>query len=267
MTALVRDFPRALHAESLKLKRTLVFWLALVAPAVIVVLNVLMAYMRRDYYYSRPAFDAWGEYAMQTMVWWALLMMPLFVTLETALLAQLDHANEGWRHLFALPVARGAYYAAKQIGGMALIALSLAALVVFEIAGGLAMRILMPGLGFEVAPAVGEVAKFAAFVFLGSWLMISIQTWVAQRWPSFVVASAVGVALTIVGAMAIQSDYAGYYPYTLPMLVANGFSDTIRPLNVLEEGVRPIRELLIGSIGGVVAAIVAAWEVTRRDVL
>ena len=167
MAVLVRDFPRALRAERLKLKGTLVLWLALIAPAVIVALQVLMAYMRRDYYYSRVPFDAWTEYNIQTMLMWALLMMPLFVTLETALVAQLDHANAAWRHLFALPVARGALYAAKQVGGMALIALSLAALAVLTIAGGLAMRVLMPGLGFEDAAPVGEVAQFAALVFLG----------------------------------------------------------------------------------------------------
>ncbi len=81
------------------------------------------------------------------------------------------------------------------------------------------------------------------------------------------VASAVGVAMTIIGVMVIQSDYAGFYPYTLPVLVANGFSDTIRPLNILEEGVRPVKELLVGSVGGLIAAVLAGWEVTRRDVL
>ena len=267
MTTWIRDLPRALRAERLKLKGTLVFWLALIAPAVIVTLQVLMAYVRRDYYYSRPPFDAWAEYNVQVMFMWALLMMPLFVTLETALVAQLDHANQGWKHLFALPVARGTLYAAKQIGGMVLIGLSLLMLTALLLAGGLGLRILVPGLGFESAAPIGEVLEFATLVFLGSWLTISIQTWIAQRWSSFVVASAVGVAMTIVGVMVIQSDYAGYYPYTLPVLVANGFSDTIRPLNILEEGVRPVKELLVGSMGGVIAAFLAGWHVTRRDVL
>jgi hypothetical protein len=31
--------------------------------------------------------------------------------------------------------------------------------------------------------------------------------------------------------------------------------------------VRPIRELLIGSLGGVVVALLGGWEVIRRDVL
>jgi len=43
--------------------------------------------------------------------------------------------------------------------------------------------------------------------------------------------------MTIIGVIVIQSDYAGYYPRTLPALVGNGFNDRIQPLKILEEGV------------------------------
>jgi hypothetical protein len=194
-------------------------------------------------------------------------MMPLFVTLETALVAQLDHASRGWKHIFALPVTRGALYAAKQVSGMALIGLSLAALVALCVLGGLGMRVVAPGVGFEAAIPLFDIASFAFFTYLGSWLLISIHTWVAQRWSSFVVASGVGIAMTIIGVIVIQSDYAGIYPWTLPVLVANGFNNSIQPLNVLEEGVRPIRELLTGSFGGILVAAAGGWEFARRDVL
>ena len=80
-------------------------------------------------------------------------------------------------------------------------------------------------------------------------------------------ASGVGIAMTVVGAIVIQSDLAGVYPYTLPILVANGFSDTIHPLSILAEGVRPVKELLLGSVGGIVTAFLGGWGIVRRDVL
>lgn len=267
MTTMVQDFGRALRAERLKLRGTLAFWLALIAPAVVVVFEVMMVFARVDYLRASQPSDMWVDYVMQLMVMWSLLMMPLFVTLETALVAQLDHASNGWKHLFSLPVSRGALYAAKQVGGMLLIGLSLVALVGWTVLGGLVLRLALPGLGFEANVPLADVAAFACFTFLGAWLVIAIQTWVAHRWPSFVVASAAGIAMTIIGAMVIQSDYAGFYPWTLPMLVANGFNATIHPLNILEEGVRPVRELLTGSLGGLVVALIGGWNVVRRDVL
>jgi len=259
---------RALHAELLKTKRTLAFWLALIAPLVVIALQVVMVWERRDYYLAREmARQAWYEYGAQTSVLWGLLMLPLFITLETALVAQWEHQSGQWKHLFALPVPRWALYAAKQVSGMALIGLSITALMGLLVLSGWGLRLLIPGLGFEAAVPWADFAGFGLTMFLGAWLAIAVQTWVAQRWPSFAVASGVGIALTVVGAVVIQSDWASAYPYTLPVIVANGFaSEAMRSLHGFTDGV-PWAQLLLGSVGGIVAAILGGWHVTRRDVL
>ncbi|MBN2002457.1 MAG: ABC transporter permease [Anaerolineae bacterium] len=260
---------RALHAEFLKSKRTLALWLSLIAPAVIVGLQFAIMIDQHQYYGSPedPTFSAWGRYTQNVLVLWALLMLPLFVTLETALIAQWEHRSQQWKHLFALPVPRWTLYVAKQICGMVLIGLSTVVLAVLIIAVGLSFRLIYPGLGFEASPPLAELARFALYMYLGSWFIIAIQTWVAQRWSSFAVASAVGIALTVAGVIVIQSDYAGFYPYTLPTIVTNGFSGSAGGISVLEENAAPIRELLFGSLGGLVAAAIGGWRFTRRDVL
>lgn len=259
---------RALRAETLKTKRTLALWLAVIAPLVVVGLQTFLVYNSREVYQSRQLGSGmWIQFGLQTMVMWGLLMMPLFVTLETALVATWEHRNHQWKHLFSLPIPRGAIYAAKQICSTVLIGLSILTLVLFTVLGGLLLRRAVPGAGFETPAPALELLEFGVFLFLGSWLAIAVQTWVASRWPSFAVASGVGIAMTIIGVVVIQSEWAGYYPYTLPILVANGFSDTIHPLNILTEGVRPVRELLFGSVGGIVAALIGGWHFVRRDVL
>jgi hypothetical protein len=259
---------RALHAELLKTKRTLAFWLALIAPAVIVGLQALIIYDGREIYLAKAdQYEAWLEYGGQTLLFWGLLMLPLFITLETALVAQWEHRGQQWKHLFALPVPRGALYVAKQLAGMFLVGLSCLFLVALIVLSGWGMRLLIPGLGFEKAVPWLDYLRFAGIMFLGAWLMISLQTWVAQRWSSFAVASAVGIALTIIGVVAIQSDKWGpYYPSTLPVIVANGFVDSLSSLNGLTTGL-PFKELAFGIFGGVLAALVGGWEMVRRDVL
>ncbi len=265
----MEHIPHALHAELLKSKRTLAFWLALIAPAVVVSLQVAMMWDHYSYHLEQSKlFDsAWVFYTQQTLVIWSLLMLPLFVTLETALVAQWEHHSQQWKHLFALPTSRGALYAAKYVCGVVLIGLSSAVLIALILFTGLTFRRAFPGLGVEAAPPLGEMALYGLLMFLGSWLVIAIQTWVAQRWSNFAVPCAVGIAMTIAGVIVIQSKYAGFYPYTLPALVANGFSENISALNILAEGVLPVKELLFGSIGGLVAAALGGWHFTRRDVL
>ena len=260
---------RALHAELLKTKRTLAFWLALIAPAVVVAVQVAVIWDRQSYYFQNPEIiqQTWYEYGKETAVLWGLLMLPLFVTLETALVAQWEHKSGQWKHLFALPIPRWALYAAKQVSGMGLIGLSIAALFGLLVLSGWGFRLLSPGLGFEAPVPWLEYGKYGLTMFLGAWLIVAIQTWVAQRWSSFAVASGVGIALTVAGVVVVQSEWANFYPYILPVIVGNGFVDeAMRALNGFTEGL-PWVELLAGSVGGIAVAVAGGWQVTRRDVL
>jgi lantibiotic transport system permease protein len=248
---------RALRAEWLKMKRTLALWLAPIAPLVIVALQLAMVLQRQSYYRQQDIQDAWGDYGGQTVFLWTLLMLPLFITLETALLSNLEHGNQQWKHLFALPIPRGAIYAAKQLTAMALIGLSMVALYLYLVLSGLALRVLAPGLGLEASVPWAKLFQYVAMAYLASWLIISIHTWVGLRWHSFVVASAVGIMAMVVAVLLFQSDWSQWYPWTLPGVVAYS----------LDEGTQPWAELAAGSVGGVVVALLGSWEVTRRDVL
>jgi CheY-like chemotaxis protein len=88
-------------------------------------------------------------------------------------------------------------------------------------------------------------------------LIISIQTWVSLRWKSLVVTCAVGIALTVAGVFIIHTNWGDFWPWALPGGLANEFS----------EGMVHVPELLFGSLGGVVAALLGGWDVARRDVL
>jgi len=248
---------RALRAEQLKLKRTLALWLAPLAPLVIIALQVAIILENQEHYRQQEVAQAWTRYGGQIVFLWTMLMLPLFITLETALLANLEHGNEQWKHLFALPIPRWAIYAAKQVGGMVIIGLSMASLYVLLVVSGLSLRLLTPGLGFEAPVPWGEFLQYVAGAYLAAWCIISIHTWVGLRWHSFVVASSVGIVAMIVAVFLFQSDWSQWYPWTFPGLVAYG----------LEEGLDVWPQLLAGGLGGVVVALLGGWDVVRRDVL
>ncbi len=114
---------RALNAETLKLKRTLAVWLALFAPLGIAALTVLLYVQRADDMINEKV-TAWYGFVQQNAALWLLLMLPLFVTLETALLTQMEHGHQTWKQLYALPLPRWAVYAAKQFATLIVIGLS-----------------------------------------------------------------------------------------------------------------------------------------------
>lgn len=248
---------KTIRAELLKLNRTLALRLAVITPLALVVLQIIVAQQRQDYYVQQNLSNGWQEFVQPTTMLWSLLMLPLFVTLETALLSGLEHSNRQLKHLFALPVPRGAIYAAKQFSGMLLIGISMLALALFLALGGLALRLLTPGLGFEAPIPWLMIVQRCGIIYLGCWLIIAIHTWISMRWPSFVVASAVGITLTVAGVIMVQSDWGSFYPWALPGLL----------VNQLGKGDPYTAELLFGSLGGIIAALLGGWDVTRRDVV
>ena len=250
MTALVR----ALSAETLKMKRTLAVWLALLAP-VAIVLMVLAMFVQRTEYAITPEHPAWQAFVQENVVIWTLLMLPLFVTLEMALLGQIEHGPNMWKGLYALPIPRWAIYAAKQCTGLAIIGLSMLVLGAAVVLAGWGLRLAMPGVGFEAPVPWGQIGEAVGLGFLGAWLIIAIHTFISLRSPSFVVACSTGIAATVASVLVINSDWAPYYPWALPALLSLG-------------GQRPedwLTRLLFAVIGGIVVAVIGGWEVTRRD--
>ena len=98
---------RVLHAESLKMKRTMALPLVVLCPAVITALVFFVAANSPFSTLHRNGLDKeWMELTRFSLRFWALLMMPLYITLETALIAGLDHSENHWKSLMTRPVPR-----------------------------------------------------------------------------------------------------------------------------------------------------------------
>jgi hypothetical protein len=252
------DLGPALQAEMLKTRRTLALTLAFLAPLVVIGLEFCVLLRQASLGLGNSDRDAWMSLAQGTLILWCLVMMPLFVTLETALLGQTEHANKNWKHLFALPVSRGAIYAAKQIAAFGLLGISSLTLWLAMLGTGYGMRLLKPGIGFEAPVPAWTILKFVMIGYLASWLIIALHTWVAARWSSFVVACSVGIAATVVAVIVVESDYLAYYPWTLPAMLS---------MDAVNKGTFSLFVLACGALGGVLGAILGGLEFVRRDVL
>ena len=200
---------RALSAELLKTKRTLAFWLALLAPWPIILL-ALINFMQNYEWLKRE--ELWPTLIHNVFVLWNLLMQPLFITLETGLLNALEHNHKMWKQLCALPVPRWAMYASKQIVALGLIGLSNIALAAMTVGVGLLIRALRPHLSFSAPIPWVPLAQSAVLGYLAAGLILSLHLWVSARWPSFVAAMGAGIVTTVAGVVVINSEWAKVYP-------------------------------------------------------
>ena len=247
---------RALSAETLKLKRTLAVWMVLIAPSVVVGLYFVVLLDRGERILTKTD-TAWQAMAQNELTLWALMMLPLFITLETALLGGVDHSSQQWKHLYALPIPRWAIYAAKFIVALILIGASTLVLWSETIMAGLLLRGVKPGVAIGWPVPAWDLLQPMLLTFLIAWCIIAVHLFVALRWQSFTFAIGFGIAMTVVNFIVIQSDrWPKYFPWSWP-----GYA-------IIMEGAdfRPIA-LALGLSGGITLGLIGMWIVSRREVV
>ncbi len=252
------DLPRALAAELLKMRRTRALLIALVAPYLVALMPFIVALSQGGALVRRPELSPWIWLAEAAFSTWTLILFPLFLSLEAALLAAMEHRSQGFKHLFALPVRRGAVYGAKQIAVALLTMGSLLLLVAGLVAAGLALRGLRPGLGFEAPVPWHTLLACAGRILAASGLVLALHTWMSLRWRSFAPVLALGIVATV-ATIALNSgdvEVWPWFPWSLPFRAARDLGQATEPAL-----------LAVGILGGLAAAILAGWEMTRRDVL
>lgn len=236
----------ALHAERLKLRHTLALWLCLLAPLVCVPLGAVT-------FWSTPGGEPHDWTALLTIVLgiWNGFLLPLFVTLEAALLAALEHGNAQWKHLLALPLPRGAHYAAKLIVLVVLSVLTTAIVVALVPLAGLALHAFAGAGGFADALPLGTFAIVLAKTVTAMLLMLALQWFIAARWPSFVVAMSSGIVATTIALFLPRDDVFGWFPWKMP-------AHALTTANAAPY-------LLASVTGFVLVAAFGMYDFTRRD--
>lgn len=248
---------RVLWAEMLKLKRTLALWMVIIAPLVVVGLITLLIYFQAGPKKQYESDEAWRTFISGIVGLWSILMMPLFVTLESALLAGLEHHEKQWKYLFTLPVPRWTIYVAKLLVCAMMVTACMLVLWIGTMAAGIILGQLLPQFktSWWDVPWL-DIFKSAMLISVAAWLMVAIHTWVSLRWRSFTVAVGFGMSATIIGFLLAQSDKWGkFYPWSLP---ANIFTGGGKNMSFA---------LAFSIIGGIIVGVLGCWEMTRRDVL
>ncbi|MFN8596371.1 MAG: ABC transporter permease [Anaerolineae bacterium] len=246
---------RALSAETLKLKRTLALWMVLIAPLTVVALNFLMLW-QRGASYLLEANSPWESLARNIMTFWALLMLPLYVTLETSLLGSVEHNNQQWKHLYALSLPRWSIYAAKWLISIALVAASTLVLWIGTIACGLLLNVIEPALKLSGSIPLWTLLQPMMLIGLIAMLIVAIHLFVGVRWPNFTVSIGFGMVATTANIMIMQSEkWSKVYPWSLPLYA---LEDTSAYLSTA---------LTLGLVGGLIIGWLGLWRIARREVL
>ena len=243
--------------ELIKMKRTLGFWLALLAPLVLAGLEFLVMAAQGEDMMEFADGQPWLWHMKFSLTLWGLFLLPLFVTLETSLLAGWEHNNHTWKLLFTQPVPRWMIITSKQFSALVLLGISHLILGLAVVSTGLILRQINPALGLDAPVPWLEMLGYCLLIYLISGLIIAVHSFVSLQWSSFVVAKAVGIVATMSGVFFIRSEqYAPFYPWAMSGLIAN---------KLLEDG-WPLNQLLLGVAGGLAVFLISNLYLSQKDV-
>lgn len=248
----MRGIYRALQAERLKIKRTLAFRLALGCP-VIIVLLVFGIYVQRGE--KAAGANVLTGFAQQILTIWTIILFPLYAALAAALLAALEHQNETWKHMLALPIKRYNIFLAKWIAGLGLLFLSSLVVAGGVIGTSAVLRLTKPSWGSPPLPSL-MILRGTALSCCAACLLFSIQMWISLRWRSFLPGLLVAVIALVVMFVAIPRGVAMFgslFPWSLPALAMAPHN----PYWPIAAG--------LGSLGGAVVGRFACWSLSRRE--
>jgi lantibiotic transport system permease protein len=247
---------RVLSAEVLKLRRTWALRLAIIAPLFIVVL-VFGVYMQRAATVSAGVNPLTG-FAQLVLTMWTILLFPWYVALAASLLAAIEHQDNNWAHMLALPIRRASLFHAKWIAAIGLVLVSALLLPGFVSVAAAVLRVVKPAWRESPLP-IAMIFRGSLLSFLAAGLLCSIQMWVSLRWRSFVAGLGVAVVATmgmlvVVPRAGAESLIGATFPWSLPAVAMAPNS--------------PHRALAItwGFAGGIACGAIACWHLSRRDV-
>jgi hypothetical protein len=203
-----------------------------------------------------PDINRWALFFEEICTIWVILISPLFITLETALLGHLEHGNNTWKLAHTQPVPRWATLAAKQIWGLGLVVLGVLALIGLTLAGGGILDLIMPEIGIEPPIPLADMFAQSGIALLTAGCILAIHTWIGLRSRSFVVASAVGIGMTIAGLVLRGLEWTEFFPWSLPATALYSYY----------EGTAISIYLWVGVISWLVLSIAGNLDIRRAEI-
>lgn len=241
---------RALHAEVLKLRRTRALWLAVGAPLAVVLLFGLLVVTGG----ASPAETGWTASAQGMLGLWSMLMAPLYVALETALINAIDHQADGWTHLFALPVPRWSIHTAKLLLAVVLVGLSSLLL-----AGGLlGTMALLQATGIGTGASIpGRLIGTGTLYSYGATLgIVALHHALSLRVQGFEWPLGVGIAATVFATQVGRSEYWFLFPWSYPTVAVASSTPHWR-----------LYAVGLSVALAVVVGFASAYDTTHRDIV
>lgn len=238
-----------MRAELMKLKQSRIAFPVVLAPLLIVLLQLANFFVRYDSV-VKPGADPWTIFIAQHLSMWALLTLPILVAILSGMVVSIENTNNSWKYMFSLPFKRGYLYFVK-------VALVLFFIIISSVILGIGMIASAMLLNLSGAVPVDDLVKTIGAALLGTFAVLAVQFWLSIRFKNSGIPLGVAICATVAAIFFVQSTFTHWLPWVYPYLTL--------PIT-LNEGTNVMWYICQSLIVGIICLWAGCREFVRRDV-
>jgi lantibiotic transport system permease protein len=211
-------------AEMIKQKRSLTILVIFLAPGLMVIFNLLVG-LSGIYGEMESGQQIMTSVVHNSLNLWALIMLPMAMTLLTALNANVEYRNNQWKYVYSLPVSPWKVMMLKWLINIAMAAFTHLLYFGLIILTGLYLCT-VNGKSFVGSLDYIYLLQHLGIIFMGSILLTTIHTLAALTLENFLTAMSFGTLMMISNYFVAQSvKYGVFSPWAYPMRLNRFMTD------------------------------------------
>jgi hypothetical protein len=226
--------------EFTKIKNSFAIWLVVLGAAFIpffFLLNII--YQWKDYL-PKAGINPWNEYFRRGFNGVHFIFLPLLIVLLIALLLNIEHKSNTWKHIFVLPISKTKIFLSKYLVLISLILLFYTLMLIFFLSGGILLSLWKSEFNFLLYKptyffhfAESGISSFIVKSFISVLGLIAIHFWLSFRLKNLFLNIGIGLAGAVIAVSMFIGHWASivYLPYASPLLMCNFTPDAHRYLS------------------------------------
>lgn len=208
-------FLRSLAAEWMKTRRSLAAWVVLGGGLFVPALILTARLFKRaglEITYAAPEF--WIAHWTQTFESIAILVLPLFVVVASALILHLETSNNAWKQLHASPQPLAVVFFAKLCVMLGLLVQFFVVVNTAMVLGALIPAWLLPSVSRpDAALPVRLYLERSVMLFADTLPIVALQYGIGLRFRNVLAPIGAGIAIWIVSVGMLSWQHAYLLPY------------------------------------------------------
>lgn len=253
----------SLKSEFYKSRKTLAFWASILLPVVLCTLLTAGFYFESKKILAQqlPPEILWITYSGSILSVMGTLILPFYVIFMAFSVNNIEHKNDTWKSLFAMPLNKLSIYAAKYLYAVLLIFICLFLFAALTFAFGNILHVLNSEYKFNEYSPIEVLSKLYTKLFLSSLGILSVQFIISLIWSDFLKPMGIGFLGVIAGIITATKgwEYAYLIPYSHPTL-------TLSMKKEVESSLIFTHEIYVGLVYAVVLFFVGYFIVLKKSV-